>query len=172
MKKFLIFFCTILVLLFNMLFLSSCSNKNVQKSIKEFLNIYYTVSDYNIYTNSIDTVNSSTNNYLKIHEKFKPYLTEESYEDILNSRVYFLFLKSNYEQKSNSSIKSISLKKVSEDKDKNLVVFNYNLKLLLSYPNTKKQVTLNESGQIQAYNKENMWKFVFVPDMNMLKKNN
>ncbi|MBU3146101.1 hypothetical protein [Clostridium sp. CF012] len=118
-----------------MLSFSGCTSKNViytsaESVINEYIKTYYTISkeDIDLYRKIEEGI---TNKKIEaISVRFKPLLDNESYKEIIGTRVSYERIKDASRGKYSVAIKNIKLEKFTENKTKDFKTFDYIVELV------------------------------------------
>lgn len=140
--KKIIFICFII---FICLFISmGCKNKNKEIEVVEnFLNSFYTVSDISDFDSKKHQINYPDTEF---DNSLNVLTAKDAFNKIINNRLSLLVVMGAYNNKFNTSVENISIKKYTESD--NGTVYNYSLDLCLKYIDKNKTVKENIKGQL------------------------
>lgn len=167
MKKLTNIFCLLLMILLTFS-LAGCNIKDsdddkAQDVIKKYVNTYYTIDKNDIETygkimagtkdiNELDALTKST------WEKFRPLTTDVAYHEITASRMTYGRIKEASAKKYYVTVKDIKLEKYSEDKEKQMLVYYYDIELTQTSISGSETKSVKDKKQITVSNVNGDWK--------------
>lgn len=153
-KKYLILLLVVCISLWLVGCGSAISDKDAKGVIKEYKSLLYNVEDYNSY----EVVFETPETLLKFIEQFKPYYTEKGYAKFVANRTPLMVLQACFNGKHNLEFEDITFNKVSKKTKENKVIFDYEVKIKVTYPETNTEKIVNELGQASLVKENGNWK--------------
>lgn len=171
MKKLTNIFCLLLVVLLTFS-LSGCKIKDkeddkAQDVIKKYLNTYYTIdkNDIDNYGKIVGGFKPTEKDLLELDaltkssvEKFKPLTTDAAYNELIATRMSYGRTKGAYDEKYYVTVKDIKLTKDSEDKEKGVRVYYYEIELTQTSISGSETKTVKDKKQIAVSKVNDDWK--------------
>jgi hypothetical protein len=171
MKKLTNTFCLILMV-FLTFSLAGCKAKNsndakAQAVIKKYVNAYYTIDKNDIDTYGKIIAGSKMTQpalmefdaLMKIaEERFKPLVTDAAYHELTASRMSYGRIKGAYTKKYYVTVKDIKLEKYSEDKEKQMLVYYYDIELTQTSISGNETKSVKDKKQITVSKIKDDWK--------------
>jgi hypothetical protein len=167
MKKLTNIFCLILMV-FLTFSLAGCNDNDsddtkAQNVITKYVNTYYTIDKNDIETyrklvggmkdiNELDALTKST------WEKFKPLTTDAAYHEITASLMTYRRIKEASAKKYYVTVKDIKLEKYSEDKEKQMLVYYYEIELTQTSISGSETKSVKDKKQITISKVKGDWK--------------
>ncbi len=167
MKK--IIFTTLMILLLMLTFVGCKSDtSNGENTIRNFITAYYSVnqSNFDFYKKAAITgaKDSEITDFEKIYEannkKFKPYLSDKSYNAFLVNRLVVGRIANAYKNNVFIKIKSLNINKINEDKNEKTISYSYQLQLIETNKDTKKQKIVKKIGELTVIKQNGTWKII------------
>jgi hypothetical protein len=167
MKKLTNIFCLLLVVLLTFS-LSGCKIKDkeddkAQAVIKKYLTTYYTVDNNDITT--YKNIISGTKDIFELDvltkaagENFIPLMTDAAYHELTASRMSYGRIKGASDEMYYVTVKNIKLTKDSEDKEKKVRVYYYEIELTKNYISGNKSTSVSDKKQIAVSKINDDWK--------------
>ena len=167
MKKLTNIFCLLLVVLLTFS-LSGCKIKDkeddkAQDVIKKYLNTYYTVDNNDITT--YKKIMSGTKDIFKLDilikaagENFIPLMTDAAYQELNASRMSYGRIKGASDELYYITVKNIKLTNDSEDKEKKVRVYYYEIELTKNYISGTETTSVKDKKQITVSKINDDWK--------------
>jgi hypothetical protein len=142
---------------------SDSDDAKAQAIIKKYVNAYYTIDKnyIEIYgkivggtkdINELDTLTKST------WEKFRPLVTDAAYHELTASRMSYGRIKGAYTEKYYVTVKDIKLEKYSEDKEKQMLVYYYDIEFTQTSVSGNETKSVNDKKQIAVSKIKDDWK--------------
>lgn len=171
MKKLTNIFCLILMV-FLTFSLAGCKVKDgddakAQAVIKKYVNTYYTIDKNDIDTYGKIIAGSKMTQaalmefdaIMKIaEERFKPLTTDAAYHELTASRMSYGRIKDAYTKKYYVTVKDIKLEKYSEDKEKQMLVYYYDIELTQTSISGNETKSVKDKKQITVSKIKDDWK--------------
>lgn len=138
----------LLILCFALASFSGCSSSGdseIKKLVKSYTNDLYNVDNYET---EID--------YDKITEKFKPYLTDNSYNEFYAQRLSIMSIDEASKDKYNQKVKDIKMN-LSKKGDKEVLV-DYEVELERTYTDSNNKEVISKKDSLKVINDNGDWK--------------
>ena len=167
MKKLTNIFCLLLVVILTFS-LSGCKikDKEVDKAqavIKKYLNTYYTIDNNDITT--YKKITSGTKDIFELdiltkasEKNFIPLMTDAAYNELIGTRMSYGRIKGASDEMYYVTVKSIKLTKDSEDKEKGVRVYYYEIELTKNYISGTEATSVKDKKQISVSKINDDWK--------------
>ena len=158
-------FLSMIFLTFN---LSGCTLKDsddikAQDVIKKYVTTYYTIDNSDI--NTYEKITSGTKDIYGLDtltksagEKFMPFMTDAAYQDLTASRMSYGRIKMAHDKEYNVTVKDIKLEKDSEDKEKEVRVYYYDIELTQTSILGNETKSVKDKQQITVSKINDDWK--------------
>ena len=145
-------------------------NKNGESTLGNFLIAYYSVnqSDFDFYKKATITGYEESeladldNIYETNNNKFKPYLSDKSYNNFIAHRLCTGRIMKAYKNNVFIEIKDLKIIKINEDKKAKTIGYHYELKLNQINKDTKKEEIIIVTGSLTVVNENHNWRIVDV----------
>jgi len=166
-KKLTNIFCLLLVVILTFS-LSGCKikDKEVDKAqavIKKYLNTYYTIDNNDITT--YKKITSGTKDIFELdiltkasEKNFIPLMTDAAYNELIGTRMSYGRIKGASDEMYYVTVKSIKLTKDSEDKEKGVRVYYYEIELTKNYISGTEATSVKDKKQISVSKINDDWK--------------
>lgn len=145
-------------------------NKSGESTIGNFVIAYYSVnqSDFDFYKKATITgfeeseLADLDNIYETNNKKFKPYLSDKSYNNFIAHRLCIGRIMKAYKDNVFIEIKDLKITKTNEDKKAKTIGYHYELKLNQINKDTKKEEIIEVTGSLTVVNENDNWRIVDV----------
>lgn len=118
---------------------------------KEFLNQFYTISDYEIFTYLTKSTNTTTGADSAV--KYREFFTEQGFKQFITQNVHAYYEEFAYNSKCTLAIKSVDLKQERYQPFDGSREFSFKTLIEVTYSDTNEKTTFSQEGIINVVSK-------------------